>query len=95
MRLWLSSFVRKFQLNLLYVVPERLMMEGFLEYLSQVKIALIAIDEAHCVSQWGHDFRPDYTKLSVLSEKFPEVLILALTATADIATRKDIVEYLL
>jgi ATP-dependent DNA helicase RecQ len=81
-------------LDLLYVAPERLMMPDFLEFLSGCKIALFAIDEAHCVSQWGHDFRPHYTELSVLAERFPTVPRIALTATADMPTRKDIVERL-
>lgn len=81
-------------LDLLYVAPERLLMPDFLEMLAECKIALFAIDEAHCVSQWGHDFRPHYTQLSALAEKFPDVPRIALTATADAPTRKDIVEKL-
>ena len=82
------------QLDLLYVAPERLVMPEFLDLLDEVKIALFAIDEAHCVSQWGHDFRPDYTALTLLAERFEEIPRVALTATADQATRKDIVERL-
>ncbi len=82
------------QLDLLYVAPERIVMEEFLEILDQVNIALFAIDEAHCVSQWGHDFRPDYTALSLLATRFKGIPRIALTATADRATRKDIVERL-
>ena len=82
------------QLDLLYVAPERLVMEEFLALLDQVKIALFAIDEAHCVSQWGHDFRPDYTALSLLAHRFKGIPRIALTATADQATRKDIVDRL-
>ena len=82
------------QLDLLYVAPERLVMEEFLELLDQVNIALFAIDEAHCVSQWGHDFRPDYTALSLLARRFKGIPRIALTATADEATRKDIVDRL-
>ena len=82
------------QLDLLYVAPERLVMEEFLALLDQVNIALFAIDEAHCVSQWGHDFRPDYTALSFLANRFKEIPRIALTATADQATRKDIVDRL-
>jgi ATP-dependent DNA helicase RecQ len=81
-------------LDLLYVAPERLVMPEFVELLERVKIALFAIDEAHCVSQWGHDFRPDYTALSFLAERFENVPRIALTATADKATRKDIIERL-
>jgi ATP-dependent DNA helicase RecQ len=69
-------------------------MPDFVELLKTVKVALFAIDEAHCVSQWGHDFRPDYTALSFLAERFEGVPRIALTATADRATRKDIIERL-
>ncbi len=79
------------KLDLLYVAPERLLTEEFIELLSRTKISLFAIDEAHCVSQWGHDFRPVYTGLKVLAEIFPKVPRIALTATADAATRKDII----
>jgi ATP-dependent DNA helicase RecQ len=82
------------ELDLLYVAPERLVTEGFMRLLGQAKIALFAIDEAHCVSQWGHDFRPEYLKLSILPEQFPRVPRIALTATADEVTRKEIVEKL-
>ena len=86
--------LEKNQLDLLYVAPERLVMPEFLDLLDEVKIALFAIDEAHCVSQWGHDFRPDYTALTLLAERFGGIPRVALTATADQATRKDIVERL-
>ncbi|MBU6140756.1 MAG: DNA helicase RecQ [Proteobacteria bacterium] len=79
------------KLDLLYVAPERLLTEEFIELLSRTKISLFAIDEAHCVSGWGHDFRPVYTGLKVLAEIFPNVPRIALTATADAATRKDII----
>lgn len=82
------------RLDLLYVAPERLVMSDFLDLLDEVKIALFAIDEAHCVSQWGHDFRPDYTALSFLAQRFNKIPRIALTATADRATRKDIIERL-
>ncbi len=78
------------KLDMLYVAPERLNTNGFLQLLQQTKIALFAIDEAHCVSQWGHDFRPDYIQLSILHEQFPDIPRIALTATADKATRKEI-----
>src|SRR4249919_2400010 len=78
-------------LDLLYVAPERLLTPRCLSLLGQAKIALFAIDEAHCVSQWGHDFRPEYIGLSVLAERFPNVPRIALTATADEMTRKEIV----
>jgi ATP-dependent DNA helicase RecQ len=78
------------QLDLLYIAPERLMSAGFLERLRDIEIALIAIDEAHCISQWGHDFRPEYTQLGLLRERFAGIPLLALTATADAQTRQDI-----
>ena len=89
-----KNAMRSGEIDLVYVAPERLLMDDFLTLLSEVKIALFAIDEAHCVSQWGHDFRPSYTQLAVLAEKFPNIPRLALTATADAPTRKDIVEKL-
>src|SRR5438270_2701556 len=81
-------------LDLLYVAPERLLTPRCLALLARAKIALFAIDEAHCVSQWGHDFRPEYVGLSVIAERFPDVPRIALTATADELTRKEIVERL-
>ncbi|MDO9392965.1 MAG: DNA helicase RecQ [Methylotenera sp.] len=85
-------------LQMVYVAPERLLMSGFLSLLDEIEqgagIALFAIDEAHCVSQWGHDFRPEYRKLTVLHERFPQVPRIALTATADAPTRAEIVERL-
>ncbi len=82
------------RLDLLYVAPERLLTERFLRLLDQVDLALIAIDEAHCVSQWGHDFRPEYLGLGVLAERYPNVPRIALTATADEATRREMREKL-
>jgi ATP-dependent DNA helicase RecQ len=86
------------ELKLLYVAPERLMTEGFLNLLERLQqerlIGLFAIDEAHCVSQWGHDFRPEYRALTVLHERFPDVPRIALTATADAPTRREIIERL-
>ena len=82
------------ELDLLYVAPERLMMPRMLDALGQAKLALFAIDEAHCVSQWGHDFRPEYLQLSVLHERFPRVPRIALTATADPQTREEIIHRL-
>jgi ATP-dependent DNA helicase RecQ len=81
-------------LDLLYVAPERLMTGRFLEFLDRIPIALFAIDEAHCVSRWGHDFRPEYLQLSVLAERFPNIPRIALTATADDMTRREMVEQL-
>ena len=81
-------------LDLLYVAPERLLTPRFLSLLERTAIALFAIDEAHCVSQWGHDFRPEYRQLTVLHERWPQVPRIALTATADAPTRREIVERL-
>jgi len=81
-------------LDMVYVSPERLLTERFLNLIKQCKLSLIAIDEAHCVSQWGHDFRPEYLKLKILKELLPDVPTLALTATADGPTRRDIVKRL-
>jgi ATP-dependent DNA helicase RecQ len=83
--------LRTGQLDLLYVAPERLTQESCLTLLEQTPIALFAIDEAHCVSQWGHDFRADYLKLSILHQRFPDVPRIALTATAAADTRTEIV----
>jgi len=82
--------LREGALDLLYVAPERLVMPRMLDLLEQSRIALFAIDEAHCVSQWGHDFRPEYLQLSVLHERFAAVPRIALTATADMQTRVEI-----
>ena len=81
-------------LDLLYVAPERLLTPRCLSLLDRARIALFAIDEAHCVSQWGHDFRPEYIGLSVIAERFPDVPRIALTATADDLTRKEIADRL-
>ncbi|MFP4246231.1 MAG: DNA helicase RecQ [Halochromatium sp.] len=78
-------------LDLLYVAPERLLTERFLSLLDRSAIALFAIDEAHCVSQWGHDFRPEYVRLNILHERWPTIPRIALTATADTPTRNEIV----
>ena len=81
-------------LDLLYVSPERLITPRCLELLCRTRLALFAVDEAHCISRWGHDFRPEYQQLSILKERFPEVPLVALTATADEPTRRDIVTQL-
>ena len=78
------------QLNLIYVSPEKLVSQNFLSLLKTIKICLFAIDEAHCISAWGHDFRPEYTQMKFIKPQFPTIPIVALTATADRATRKDI-----
>ena len=85
----------KGELDLLYLAPERLLVSSTQALLKRIEIALFAIDEAHCVSQWGHDFRPEYLRLSDVTQRHPQVPVLALTATADKRTRKEIVERLL
>jgi ATP-dependent DNA helicase RecQ len=90
----IEQLVRTGGIDLVYVAPERLMTQRCLDLFQASKIALFAIDEAHCVSQWGHDFRPEYIKLSVLHEQFPNVPRIALTATADHQTRAEIVRCL-
>ncbi len=82
------------ELDLLYVAPERLMTEGFQNLLGRIQIALIAIDEAHCISQWGHDFRPEYLQIASLRERFPDIPCIAVTATADEPTQREILERL-
>ncbi len=82
------------ELKLLYIAPERLLMRQMLDLLERLPIALFAIDEAHCVSQWGHDFRKEYQRLTILQERFPSVPRIALTATADQRTRQEIIDQL-
>ena len=82
------------QLKILYLAPERLVLPGFRKFLCGLEVALIAIDEAHCISEWGHDFRPDYRNLKTLRRDFPTVPIIALTATATERVREDIIAQL-
>ncbi|MGF7215421.1 ATP-dependent DNA helicase RecQ [Spirosoma lacussanchae] len=82
------------KLKLLYVSPEKLLTDAFFIFLKRIRVSLFAIDEAHCISSWGHDFRPEYTQLNVLKEHFPDVPTIALTATADKLTRQDIAQRL-
>jgi ATP-dependent DNA helicase RecQ len=86
--------IERKEMKLLYVSPEKLLSDGFLSYIKRQAISLFAIDEAHCVSVWGNDFRPEYVKLSVLKDEFPDVPTIALTATADHATQNDIIKQL-
>jgi ATP-dependent DNA helicase RecQ len=87
--------IKNKKLKLLYVAPERLLgQNNFLTYLKDINVSLFAIDEAHCISQWGHDFRPEYLVLGQLKKQFPQVPIIALTATADALTKKDIIDKL-
>jgi ATP-dependent DNA helicase RecQ len=81
-------------LKLLYVSPEKLLAQGFFDFLKRLNISLFAVDESHCISFWGHDFRPEYTKLNTIKEHFASVPIIALTATADKVTRRDILNQL-
>ena len=89
-----EAAVERGALDLLYVAPERLLGERTLELLARTRLALFAIDEAHCVSQWGHDFRPEYLQLSALDDRFPDIPRIALTATADGPTRREILDRL-
>ena len=90
----ISEKLRKGKIKLLYISPERLFSSKLIDLLESCKVSLIAIDEAHCISGWGHDFRPEYAQLSVLKERYPSIPIAALTATADRAVREDITEIL-
>ncbi|MDP6038411.1 MAG: DNA helicase RecQ [Candidatus Latescibacteria bacterium] len=81
-------------LDLIYVAPERLLMPDFLDMLGRVDLALLAVDEAHCISQWGHDFRPEYRKLAEVRNRFPDLPCIAATATADDPTRREIIQQL-
>ena len=90
----IAARIRRGEIKMLYLAPERLVQPRMLDFLQQLQIALFAIDEAHCVSQWGHDFRPEYLQLGQLAELFPQVPRIALTATADMRTREEIVNRL-
>lgn len=85
---------RRGQIRLLYIAPERLMLDNFLEHLSGWALSMLAVDEAHCISQWGHDFRPEYAALGQLRQRLPQIPFMALTATADETTRSDIIRQL-
>ncbi|MCC6143249.1 MAG: RecQ family ATP-dependent DNA helicase, partial [Candidatus Hydrogenedentes bacterium] len=89
-----DAAIREGRLKLVYVTPERLAKPAFIEYLRRFKIAFIAVDEAHCISMWGHDFRPEYRQLKELKERFPGIALHAYTATATPQVRDDIVQEL-
>jgi ATP-dependent DNA helicase RecQ len=89
-----ESALHSGELDLLYIAPERLMMPRTLDLIETLPVSLFAIDEAHCVSQWGHDFRPEYVQLSILHQRFPQIPRIALTATADSVTQREIIERL-
>lgn len=82
--------LRSGELDLVYVAPERLLTPGFLELMDRLRLSLLAIDEAHCISQWGHDFRPEYLQLALVRERYPDVPCIAVTATADEPTQRDV-----
>lgn len=86
--------IRSGSLRILYVSPERLVQPSFLKFLAEVRPSLVAVDEAHCISQWGHEFRPEYRRLAIIKETFPDVPIIALTATATPSVRSDIISEL-
>ena len=88
--------LRNKDLKILYLAPERLLANNgeLIDFLAELNVSLVAIDEAHCISQWGHDFRPEYLRLNILKKKLPKTPFIALTATADDITRKDILEKL-
>ena len=90
----IQNQARQGQIKILYIAPERLALPGFQRFLQSLEVSLIAIDEAHCISEWGHDFRPDYRNLKSLRQEFPGVPVIALTATATTQVREDIVNQL-
>jgi len=90
----IKTRLRRGEIKILYVAPERLASESFREFLRGLNVSCLAVDEAHCISQWGHDFRPDYLNLKILREDFPTVGMIALTATATLKVRRDIIEHL-
>jgi len=90
----IQSSIQRGSVKILYIAPERFASEGFIEFLRNLKISCIAVDEAHCISQWGHDFRPDYLNLKNLRDEFPDASVVALTATATLPVREDIIKHL-
>ena len=90
----ITQKIKKNEIDLLYIAPERFALPDFQQFLTQLNINLIAVDEAHCISEWGHDFRPDYRNLSVIKKLFPEIPLTALTATATVQVQSDILKHL-
>ncbi len=90
----IKARLQRGEMNLLYAAPERLMMDSFIGFMENLNIALFAIDEAHCISEWGHDFRPEYRGLELLKRKFPDIPVIALTATATPIVQEDIIHHL-
>lgn len=91
----IQETVKQGKTKILYAAPERLALDSFGKFLQSLKISLVAIDEAHCISEWGHDFRPDYRNLKYFKKRFPEIPVIALTATATLKVREDIIKQLL
>jgi ATP-dependent DNA helicase RecQ len=90
----ISVKAKRGEIKLLYIAPERFAVNSFKDFLINLEVSLIAVDEAHCISEWGHDFRPDYRNLSRLKKEFPQIPLIALTATATTRVKADILNHL-